>query len=89
MGTSKEKRDALINLQRYEPMIKFQESIVAFMISQFGDPDEINGLKNLYKDLDKGHKLEVDKADLLTGYMKIYDKQTAQQCVEYIFDKLD
>lgn len=28
MGTSKEKRDALVNLQRYEPMIKFQESII-------------------------------------------------------------
>lgn len=56
MGTSKEKRDALINLQRYEPMIKFQESIVAFMIKEFGDPAEIDALQKLFKDLDKQHK---------------------------------
>jgi hypothetical protein len=42
-------------------MIKFQESIVAFMIKEFGDNDEIFALKNLFKDLDKGHKAMIDR----------------------------
>ena len=89
MGTSKEKRDALINLQRYEPMIKFQESIVAFMIKEFGDAEEIDALQNLFKDLDKSHKQAIDRNDLLQGYLKMYDQKTAEQCVEIIFSKLD